>query len=450
LSALILLVDDEKNILTTLGRSLSLEGYQPTGVSSLGEAREVLAREPVDLVVLDVKLPDGNGLDLLAEIKGQRADLPVVMMSGHGTIDIALEAVRRGAHDFIEKPLSTERILLTLRNALRFEDQRQELTTLRQKVTESQALLGSSPAMARLKERIALAAPSSGRVLITGESGTGKELIARALHEGSKRAGRPFVKLNCAAIPHELIESELFGHERGSFTGAHQSRKGKFELAHLGTLFLDEVGDMRVDVQAKLLRALQEGEIERVGGSRPIRVDARVIAATNKDLSAAIQGGEFREDLYYRLNVVPIDAPPLRTRKEDLPELVMSFVARASADNEFRPKEVTRAALAALALHDWPGNVRELKNACERLVILTPGPVIDAREVRGLAGEARTLGGSAYRPGIPMRDLIQEAEREIILAALDHHQGHVTATADALGLERSHLYKKMRGLGMQR
>jgi DNA-binding NtrC family response regulator len=450
MSACILIVDDEKNIRTSLARSLSLEGYRTETAADIAEAREKLRSTAPDLVMLDVKLPDGSGLDLLDTIKAEQAELPVIVMSGHGTIEMALEAIRKGARDFIEKPLSSERILITLTNALTFEGQRRELATLRARVHDDASLLGTSEAMARLRETIALAAPSKGRVLITGESGTGKELIARALHEQSKRADRPFIKLNCAAIPTELIESELFGHERGAFTGAHQARKGKFELAHGGTLFLDEVGDMRIDVQAKLLRALQEGEIERVGGSRTIKVDVRVVAATNKDLEAAIEVGEFREDLYYRLNVVPIAAPPLRAHKADLPEMARAFVARVSADNDMRTKDVTDEALDELGRHDWPGNVRELRNACERLVILTPGGTIGGAEVKRLLGPGKTLGSGGYRPGASMRDLVAEAERDIIIGALDAHDGHVTQTAAALGLERSHLYKKMRSLDIQR
>ena len=450
MTARILIVDDEPNIRTTLARSLQLEGYQCVTAGSVEEGRQVLSAGSVDLVMLDVKLPDGNGLDLLEAIKRERADAAVIMMSGHGTVDMALEAIRKGAHDFLEKPLSTERILITVANALRFADQGQELRELQVQVRARTELLGSSAVMDRLRETIALAAPTKGRVLIMGESGTGKELIARALHEGSKRRSRAFVKVNCAAIPAELIESELFGHERGAFTGAHQARKGKFELAHQGTLFLDEVGDMRLDVQAKLLRALQEGEIERVGGSRTIGVDVRVVAATNKDLEAAIEAKEFREDLYYRLNVVRVEAPPLRVRKEDLRELVDAFMHQVCEDNGIRLKEVTSDSIAVLAEHDWPGNVRELRNACERLVILNPGPVVEARAVRALLGEGRQLSVGLYRSGASMKELVAEAERAIILGALDAHGGHVTQTAAALGLERSHLYKKMRGLHIER
>ena len=448
----ILIVDDEKNIRTTLSRALSLEGYRCVAAEDVASATEALAAEPIDLVMLDVRLPDGDGRDLLARLKQQRPDLPVIMMSGHGSIEMALAAVESGAHTFIEKPLATEHILITLANALRLAGTQRELESLRAEVRSHPHLLGRAPAMQRLVKTLEMAAPTNGRVLVTGESGTGKELIARALHDQSKRKSAAFVKLNCAAIPSELIESELFGHERGAFTGAHQARKGKFELADGGTLFLDEIGDMRLDVQAKLLRALQEGEIERVGGSRTIHVDVRVVAATNKNLEEAIAAGEFREDLYYRLNVVPVHAPPLRARKDDIPELARAFVARACADNGMRPKRLMDESLEQLARHDWPGNVRELKNACERLVILTPGEQIDAPQVRLLLGDPRTVGGGRdlYREGSTLKDLVADAERQIVVAALDAHDGHMTRTAEALGLERSHLYKKLRALGIQR
>jgi len=449
-SATILIVDDEKNIRTTLSRSLGIEGFRCEIAETMAQSLEMFSTSPCDLVMLDVQLPDGSGLDALARMKRAAPDVPVIVMSGHGTIDMALEAIRRGAHDFIEKPLSVEKILITIRHALQFAGQRRELQTLRARVNADGELIGRSAAIRALRETIGLAAPSKGRVLVTGESGTGKELIARALHQQSQRADRPFIKLNCAAIPGELIESELFGHERGAFTGAHQARKGKFELAHGGTLFLDEIGDMRLDVQAKLLRALQEGEIERVGGTRTIRVDVRVVAATNKDLAAAIDEGEFREDLFYRLNVIPIEAPPLRSHKEDLPELVEAFVRRICEENGMKTKRVAPEALEQLARHDWPGNVRELRNACERLVILTPGAVIDDGAVRRLLGEGRAVAGAVYRPGVAMKDLVAEAERSIIAAALAHHGGHMTQTAAALKLERSHLYKKMKALGLHR
>ena len=446
----ILIVDDEKNIRTTLSRSLGVEGYACLTAATVAEAMQTLADESVDLALLDVKLPDGDGLEVLGWLQRDRPELPVVVMSGHGTVDMALDAIRRGAHDFIEKPLSRDKVLVTITNALRFAGQSRELETLRRQVGGRHELLGQSSAMNILRETIGLAAPTNGRVLVTGESGTGKELVARAVHTQSRRRGGPFIKLNCAAIPSELIESELFGHERGAFTGAHQARKGKFELAHSGTLFLDEIGDMRLDVQAKLLRALQEGEIERVGGARPIRVDVRVVAATNKDLRAMIGDGAFREDLFYRLHVVPIEVPPLRSRRSDVPELARAFVAHACADNGMRPKPLTADAVEALSEYPWPGNVRELRNACERLVILSPGEVIDAARVRAQLGAATAPAADLYRPGASLRELVTDAERAIVLAALDAHDHHMTRTAEALGLERSHLYKKLRALGISR
>ena len=449
MTANVLIVDDEKNIRTTLARSLELEGYRCDTADSVASAVDLFQSQPCDVALLDVQLPDGSGLDVLVQWRRIRPDVPVVVMSGHGTIEMALEAVKKGAHDFLEKPISLDKLLLTLRIALQLDTQRREIQTLRARAGEDTELIGTSAVMAELRRTIALAAPSRGRVLITGESGTGKELIARAIHFQSTRADKPFIKLNCAAIPSELIESELFGHERGAFTGAHQARKGKFELAHGGTLFLDEIGDMRLDVQAKLLRALQEGEIERVGGSRPISVDVRVVAATNKDLVAAIAAGEFREDLYYRLNVIPMQAPSLRTHREDLPELVKSLVARVCDENGMKAKEVEAEALEHLSRHDWPGNVRELRNACERLAILTPGSRITGEAVKKLYGEGRAPERGIYRAGVPMKDLVAEAERDIIQQALSFHEGHVTQTAAALGLERSHLYKKMRALGIR-
>ena len=446
----ILIVDDEENIRSSLVRILQFEGYTCHTAGSVSETLRTLGDVTPDLAMLDVHLPDGNGLELLELIKKKHTQVPAIVMSGQGTIDIALEAIRKGAHDFLEKPLSTDRVLITISNALRFNRTQRELATLRAKVSPRTPLLGESKPMQALLETIQLAAPTNSRVLITGESGTGKELIARSIHERSKRSDAPFIKLNCAAIPTELIESELFGHEKGALTGATASRQGKFELADKGTLFLDEVGDMRIDVQAKLLRALQEGEIERVGGSRTIQVNVRVLAATNKDLNAAIDEGEFREDLFYRLNVIPIAAPPLRQRKEDLPILIEAFVHTVCDENDIKPKKVSPDALTEMAKHAWPGNVRELRNACERLVILSPGDTIDAGNVRRLLGGERSVESDLYRPDAPMREMVADAERRIIRDALDAHGGNVTKTASSLDLERSHLYKKMRSLGIER
>ena len=446
----ILVVDDEKNILISLARMLDLEGFQPIVAGGGRVALEKLASTPVDAMLLDVRMPGMSGLEVLASVRGSHPELPVVVMSGHASLELAVQAIQAGARDFMEKPISTDRLLVTLRNALALSCLQTENETLKTRLSERHVLIGGSRAMLRLREDIALAAPSRSRVLVTGENGTGKELVARAIHEGSRRARRPFVKVNCAAIPSELIESELFGHEKGAFTGAHQARKGKFELADGGTLFLDEIGDMRLEVQAKLLRVLQEGEVDRVGGSAPIPVDARVVAATNKDLPAEIAAGRFREDLYYRINVIPIGVPPLRDRTEDIPGLARHFLQVVCEENDRPEKPIEPAALELFVRHAWPGNVRELRNTCERLVILTHGDVVRASDVQRLLPELRPRsGGIGYARDKPLRDMVAEAERELIAAALADHDGHITNAAASLGLERSHLYKKMKSLGIR-
>jgi DNA-binding NtrC family response regulator len=445
----VLIVDDEPNILTSLSRMLSLEGFSPMVAGSGRVAFEKLAETPADALLLDVRLPEMDGLQILGRMREQYPDIPVIMMSGHANLEIAVHAIQSGAHDFIEKPVGTDRLLLTLGNALRFNTLQSEHRTLSTQLQHNQTLLGDSHQMAELREAIALAAPSRGRVLITGENGTGKELIARAIHEGSTRANGPFIKVNCAAIPSELIESELFGHEKGAFTGAHQARKGKFELADGGTLFLDEIGDMRLDVQAKLLRVLQEEEVERVGGSKPVSIDVRILTATNKVLSECIAQETFREDLYYRINVVPITAPPLRNRRSDIPMLIAHFMALACDENNRPKKTLTAAAIELLVQHTWPGNVRELKNTCERLVILTTTETVDTPSVQRLLPTLQAQAGTGYARDTPLRYLVAEAERAFIQAALDDHGGHVTNAANSLGLERSHLYKKMKALGLR-
>jgi len=447
----VLVVDDEPNIRSSIQLALELEGFgvvtEATGLGALKRLRE----DPPDLALLDVVLPDVTGLEVLQALSKHGPHLPVLVMSGHGTIEMAVEATRLGARDFLEKPLSTEKLLLSMRNALRLDSLERENASLRQQVSQRHRMLGSSQALQRLRDQIARAAPTQARVLITGEHGTGKELVARALHTGSRRADRPFIKLNCAAIPGELIESELFGHEKGAFTGAQRSRKGKFELADGGTLFLDEIGDMRSEAQAKLLRVLQEGELERVGGDRTVRVDVRVLAATNKSLEDEIAAGRFREDLYYRLNVVPLRTPPLREHKEDVPELARAFVRQVCDENGLPPVTLSDGALDALLAYAYPGNVRELRNLCERLVILYRQPEIDALSVRavlpGQPDAAADRGG--FVPETPLRDLVAAAERRFILAALEHAKGTVSLAASHLGLERSHLYKKMRSLGVR-
>jgi len=467
----VLIVDDEKNILLTLNQALQLEGYK-TELAAGGQlAIDVLGSRPVDAVVMDVKMPDLDGITVLERIRALRPDLPVIMMSGHGTIDTAVRATQLGARDFLEKPISRDRLLVALRNALEHQAVVQELTTLRQEVGRYE-MVGSAKAMEKIYALIRRAAPSEGRVLITGENGSGKELIARAIHQHSKRKDAPFVKLNCAAVPHELIESELFGHEKGAFTGAFAARKGKFELAHEGTLFLDEVGDMPAQMQAKLLRVLQEGELERVGGTETLKVDVRVIAATNKDLEKEIQAGRFREDLYFRLNVVQIHSPPLRERKEDLPALIETFLAEACRANGRKPLKVSYEAMALMSAYDFPGNVRELKNLVERLAILCEGPTVSGADAeamlprrKGAAAPAAVDANGApapvvaaplpapaprFRPDKPFRDQVEEAEREIILAALQFTRDNATEAARMLDLERGHFYKKMKSLGLKR
>ncbi len=464
----VLIVDDEKNILLTLQQSLQLAGYRTETASSGQQALELIAARVVDAVLMDVTMPDLDGLTVLERLLGQRPLLPVIMMSGHGTIETAVKATRLGARDFLEKPIGRERLLVALRNALEIKAVQDELRELRADAGQFE-MVGRGPSISQVYERIRRAAPSEGRVLITGENGSGKELIARAVHRNSRRAKGPFIKLNCAAVPQELIESELFGHERGAFTGAVAARRGKFELAHEGTLFLDEVGDMPSAMQVKLLRVLQEGELERVGGTETIKVDVRVVAATNKDLESEIAAGRFREDLYYRLNVVQIHSPPLRERREDLPELIDAFLREACAKNGKRPLQLSSEALAGMTAYDYPGNVRELRNLVERLAIFCEGPSISGADLRDLLPAPRRPGNSLSSlaplpvlavavspPGTPprldrpFRDQVEEAEREIILRTLLATRDNATEAAKLLDLERGHFYKKMKALGIKR
>jgi DNA-binding NtrC family response regulator len=389
-----------------------------------------------------------DGLATLKALRELNPELPVMMMSGNATLATAVEATKLGACDFMEKPLTTDKVLITVANALKLARLERDAAEERaeRKRTMAHYLVGGSPRMKRIFDTIAKAAPSTGRVLITGERGTGKELIARAIHEHSRRKDGPFVKLNCAAIPGELIESELFGHEKGAFTGATQQRRGKFEQAHGGTLFLDEIGDMDVGAQAKVLRVLQENEIERVGGNETITVDVRVIAATNKDLKSEIGKGRFRADLYDRLNVVPIEVPPLREHKEDVPSLVEHFLVEACAANGKRKLLVSAPAMSLLMQHDWPGNVRELRNHVERMVIFSDGGIGEEDVQAALPGVKAVR--ARYQRGASLKDLVNSAEREIVLAALEANHHHIANTARELGLERSHLYKKMRALGI--
>jgi len=445
----VLVIDDEPNILTSVRRALELEDYKVEVAGGGRIGLEKLAEREIDLVLLDVMMPGMNGLDVLPKIREKWPSVVVVMMSGNATIETAVNATKLGAYDFVEKPLGSDKLLLTIANALGFSRLKQEKAELEARVLGDFSMLGKSEAMARIFDKIAKTAPSNGRVLITGENGTGKELVARAIHQNSKRSDQPFIKLNCAAIPSELIESELFGHEKGAFTGATQQRRGKFELADGGTLFLDEVGDMNAAAQAKVLRVLQESELERVGGSETIKVNVRVIAATNKKLDEEIAAGRFRQDLLYRLNVVPIELPPLRDRRSDIPELVALFLDQACQSNDMQRMGIESGAISLLMQHDWPGNVRELKNSIERLVILSGDETrIGVQDVKDALPTVREVRG-VHRAGVSLKDLVASAEREIIIGALANNQKNVSNTAKELCLERSHLYKKMKSLGIK-
>ena len=437
----ILIVDDEANIRSSLTSALGREGYQTDQAGSLAEAR-VKLRESYDFVLLDVWFPDGSGLDLLAEIMACNPDTVAIMMSGHATVDAAVKATRLGAFDFLEKPLSLERLLILLRNASETAALKAENRRLAR--PWSHAIVGRSPAVEKLLREIQLAGSSAARVLIHGENGTGKELVARALHAAGTRRDQPFVAVNCSAIPEELIESELFGHERGAFTGATQSRRGRFEEAHHGTLFLDEIGDMSVRAQTKLLRVLQESEINRVGGNRAIKVDVRVIAATNQDLAERVRSERFREDLYFRLAVVPITVPPLRERAEDIPLLVEHFGAQIAKETGGKPRTFSPSALDLLQRYSFPGNVRELRNLVERLWIMTRGASIGPEQVHAVLPRAEGAAAHSAR----LSDSVREFERKEIEAALLAAGGSMTKAASMLGLERSHLYKKMKKLGL--
>lgn len=446
----LLVVDDEAAILSTLKKALTLEGYSVDVAGGVGLAAERLGRGSYDLMILDVALPDGDGVDLLERLRNEGNDTAAIMMSGHATIDAAVKATRLGALDFLEKPLSTDRLLLVVENTLRLLRAEAEAKELKAEAGYFDELIGESRAMEELRAQISRAARSQASILISGERGTGKELVARAIHRASPRSAGPLEKLNCAAVPKDLIESELFGHEAGAFTGATKLRRGKFERASAGTLFLDEVGDMPLDMQAKLLRVLQEHEVERVGGSETFKVNVRVVAATNRNLVEACNEGEFRPDLYDRLNVVPLALPPLRARREDIPLLAGRFLEAASRHNDRPGVRLSPEAIESLGRHPFPGNVRELKNLIERLVILSPDDTVTGSDVEnalGMGAQPKTAG--LFRPDVPFRVLVEEAERTILEEALAHHSGQMAATARGLGLERSHLYKKAKSLGLR-
>jgi two-component system nitrogen regulation response regulator NtrX len=452
----ILIVDDEAGVRAALAGILGDEGYGVEAVESGEDCLATLEARRYDLVLLDVWLPRMDGLETLERLRGIDPEVPVVVISGHGNIETAVKAVRMGARDFVEKPLSLEKILLVVRNALRQRRLEAEVRSLKEQVEHRWVMVGESPAIQRLRADIAQAAPSNGRVLIFGENGTGKELVARNIHAQSLRAAGPFVEVNCAAIPEELIESELFGHTRGAFTGAQAAKKGKFELADGGTLFLDEVGDMTLKTQAKVLRVLQEQKLEPVGGTGSVTVDVRVIAATNKNLEEEIRRGTFREDLYFRLNVIPFQVPPLRERRQDVPLLARHFLAAISAEYGKRPKQLAAEALEALVAQSWPGNVRELRNTIERLVIMTAGDRIEARHLpapllSGLPAAPPTASAAAVPPTFPFASLAEareDFEKRYIWRKYQECGGNMSRTAEALQVERSNLYRKMKAYGL--
>ena len=469
----VLLVDDEKNIRRTLRMVLEGEGYLVEEADSAAAAEAVLTGgKSVEVILLDVKLGEDNGIDFLGRLKARSIgdegggarfdpDIPVIMISGHASIDDAVKATKLGAFDFLEKPLDRNRVVVTVRNAAERRRMLAQVSSLRAAVDSRWELLGRSPVMGDLRRQIAKVAPTRSRVLVTGESGTGKELIARAIHRNSPVSDKAFVKVNCAAIPPELIESELFGHERGAFTGAVAKKRGLFEVAHGGTIFLDEIGDMSLSAQAKVLRVLQTGEFARVGGEQTLKTDCRVVAATNKELDKAVSAGEFREDLFFRLNVVPINSPPLRDRLDDVPLLAESFVAECCDENGFSRKAIDGAVLDKLRGYDWPGNVRELRNVVERLVIMSDDVIVERDLPPYLGGPGRIVGERGESPPAPSVEIARHAEKtlrefregvecDFIRYKLAEYDWNISRTAQALGIERTNLHKKMRALGIVR
>jgi two-component system nitrogen regulation response regulator NtrX len=442
--ARILIIDDEQAIRTTLSSILEDDGHEAVACESGEEGIARFAREDFDLVVLDLWLPGIDGMAVLERLRAA-GSAPVIVISGHGNVDTAVRATRLGAYDFLEKPLSLERVLLTVNHALADRRLRDEVREMRSLALE-EVLIGESEPMKKLDQQIRSAAPSNSRVLITGENGSGKEIVARTLHRLSQRADHPFIDVNCAAIPDELIESELFGHRKGAFTGAIEERKGKFELAHLGTLFLDEIGDMSLKTQAKVLRVLQEQTFQRVGAQQTIQVDVRVIAATNKNLEREIAAGTFRSDLYYRLNVIPIEVPSLRARGNDIILLAEHFLRRYAAETGTRRKRLTAGAVTKLKGYHWPGNVRELRNVVERLAILLEKDVVEPEDVQLGAATSETVPIDNH---LTLKEARDEFEKQYILARLREYAGNVSRTAEALGVERSNLYRKLNAYGIR-
>lgn len=442
-------MDDEANTLASLSRAFRLAGHEATVCDNAAKALEIAKAQKFDLILSDVVMPGRNGLALLEDLKNQGVTAPVVMMSGQADIAMAVQATRLGAMDFLEKPVSTDKLLLTVENALRLQRLESENRQLKQRLGKHE-IVWRGDAMQRLMAQITRVAASEARVCILGETGTGKELVARTIHERSARAGRAFVTLNCAAVPAELIESELFGHEKGSFTGAAQRHVGKFEQADQGTIFLDEIGDMPLAMQAKLLRVLEEGEVERIGGEKPVSVNVRVIVATHRDLEARVREEKFRQDLFHRIYVFPLLLPPLRERREDIPALVEHFAAQVSAQNGWKPVPFSPEALEALQAHSWPGNVRELRNMVERLMLLASDGQVDLDTVQSALPKTSPGSPSPHFAisSATLSDRVDAFEREVILAELKRSHSNVSLAAKTLGLERSHLYKKAEQLGI--
>ncbi len=451
MSKAILVVDDEESICQTLGGILKDEGHEVITAASGEDALRMVDEDPPNLVLLDIWLPGIDGIEVLKTIKAGHPQIQVIIMSGHGTIETAVKATRLGAFDFIEKPLSLEKVILVVNHALEMIRLEEENLLLKQKVSHEYELTGQSGPIQDLKEMIGIVAPTNAWILIMGENGTGKELVARSIHRQSRRAQKSFIEVNCAAIPEDLIESELFGHEKGAFTGATAMKRGKFDLANEGTIFLDEVADMSLKAQAKVLRILQEKKFERVGGNKLIPTDVRVLAATNKDLEKEMEEGRFRQDLYYRLNVIPLRIPPLRDRKEDIPLLVAQFVKDFALKEGEPENEVTDEVLDVLMKHNWPGNVRELKNIIERLVIMTPTRVISKCDLFPLfeEGKQETVPMEPEITTDSFRAAKQDFERQYIIRKLREFDGNISKTAEAIGLERSNLHKKIRSYGLE-
>jgi two-component system nitrogen regulation response regulator NtrX len=456
MKARILVVDDEQAIRDAMRMILEYDGYEVLTAASGPDALTMIDRDAPDLVFLDIKMPGQDGLEVLSRVRGQNETLPVVIVSAHGAASTALEAGRLGAFRFIEKPLSKDYVLDAVREGLELGSLRRENRQMKRVLETRHEVVGESPVLKQIFDQVKRAAPTNATVLLLGESGVGKELIARAIHRGSLRAKERFVQVNCAAIPEELIESELFGHERGAFTGATEKQTGKFEQADRGTIFLDEVGDMSAKTQAKVLRVLQEGEVERLGSAKTIKVDVRVIAATNKDLEEEIAANRFREDLYFRLKVIPISVPPLRERPEDVPALVQHFVNQFSRDNNRRPVKFSPGALAALGQARWRGNIRELKNAVERLIIMSDRDVIEADDVRTVVrADARpaATSTSATEPGAPkpstLREFKEWSERAFLVEKLRELGWNISKTAEVIDTPRSNLYKKLEQYGIR-